>query len=404
MELPPDVHSVPSGKDRTYYYHQKGRNTPKAGPRTSLGSDIGLIWSKYREIIGDATDGAGALPPPAIPRSFRAMVEAWRGVEGDPQRLPSMEWMGFAAATKKDYTFYTDKMIEFWSDIPARDISAAGALRFRDTFRGSPGSANHAISVGKGLFKFGVPLEFATINPFREIAMLPTDDDGHWPWPQWARDYVADNAPEDLARFVFLGAQTGQRESDIVRFGHGAREGAGLWVRPKKTKRRRKAVFVPLTSMTAITIDQWSRSPMVFSGGRWGKIITVAPGDFYVLSPTGKPYTEAGLRSRWNRWLAKDAGKAFLTRWTAHERALRERDGEDVPADATFKPTLHGLRSTAVVMRRMAGYTHQQVSNDIGMSIPMVTGYSRFMDQREAAENNIINLELAVDRRSKNAL
>jgi hypothetical protein len=46
----------------------------------------------------------------------------------------------------------------------------------------------------------------------------------------------------------------------------------------------------------------------------------------------------------------------------------------------------------------MAGYSVQQIANHIGMSVQMVTRYSRFMDQKEAAENNIVVLEFAQKR------
>lgn len=65
-------------------------------------------------------------------------------------------------------------------------------------------------------------------------------------------------------------------------------------------------------------------------------------------------------------------GRKRVALWTDWERALCERDGEAVDQDTVFKPTLHGLRSTAIVTRRLAGYSVQPVSNDIGMSISMV--------------------------------
>jgi integrase len=101
--------------------------------------------------------------------------------------------------------------------------------------------------VGKTLFKWGVPRNFAPANPFREVAPIPTEDDGHRPWPDWAVELVLNTAPADLRRFVFLAQATGQRESDVVRMGTSWREGRGLWVRPLKTRKRRRAFFVPLT-------------------------------------------------------------------------------------------------------------------------------------------------------------
>jgi integrase len=378
--LPPDVHAVKAGK-RTYYYHQKGRNTDKAGPRTALGSDPTdpKFWATLKKLVGESAAPAG---------SVKALIDAF-ACDDNP------EWRIYEAGTKRDYRFYLDKVEAAWGPLPAAGVRPSHALALRDTLRDSPGSANHLISVGKALWKWAVPREYATINPFREIAALDDEDDGHWPWPAWAREHVVSHAPPDLARFVHLAVHTGQRESDVVRLGAGAREGAGLWVRPKKTKKRRRALWVPVPRAVAADLDRWEREPLVFVLERRIKPLPIPPGAAYVLSPAGNPYTPEGLRSRWNRWLRTDDGEALIKRWSAWMRARLERDGEDVAADATFKPTLHGLRSTAVVVRRMAGYTVQQISNDIGMSIPMVTRYSRFMDQKEAAENNVVILDLA---------
>jgi hypothetical protein len=60
----------------------------------------------------------------------------------------------------------------------------------------------------------------------------------------------------------------------------------------------------------------------------------------------------------------------FLARWTDHIRRRLERDGEEIADEESFKPILHGRRSNAVVIRCMAGYSIEQVSNDIGMSVP----------------------------------
>ncbi len=62
---------------------------------------------------------------------------------------------------------------------------------------------------------------------------------------------------------------------------------------------------------------------------------------------------------------------------------------------------LRGLRSTAVVIRRKAGHNVQQVSYDMCMSVPTAARYSRFMDQREAAESNILLLEASANPRAR---
>ncbi len=84
------------------------------------------------------------------------------------------------------------------------------------------------------------------------------------------------------------------------------------------------------------------------------------------------------------------------------EHGLRIRDGETIADGVTFHPILHGLRSTAVVQRRMAGYSDELISNDIGMSLAMVIRYSRFMDQKAAAQINIVRLEEARKLKGQN--
>ena len=393
LDLPADVHYT-RAKGRVYFYHQTGRGTSKAGPRTPLGKDPTdpEFWKKLKEIAGVKSEADEAAPG-----SVAALILAFRGLEekGETIVKPSPEWQTYATATKKDYSFYLDKIKAAWGPLPAAGVEPCHALALRDSLADSPGSANHLISVGKTLFKWGVPRKFATANPFREIEPIAVEDDGHWPWPACARDHVAKHAPQDLARFVYLAVQTGQRESDVVRFGLEAIDGRGLWVRPRKTKKRRGAFWVPLLAAAAQEVETWRSVPLTFALERRKAPVVVKPGKAFILSPAGNPYTPEGLRSRWNRWLETEEGKALIKRWTDFMRMRLERDGEEVAPDAVFKPTLHGLRSTAVVLRRMAGYSIQQISNDIGMSVSMVTRYSRFMDQKEAAETNIVVLEFA---------
>jgi hypothetical protein len=62
--------------------------------------------------------------------------------------------------------------------------------------------------------------------------------------------------------------------------------------------------------------------------------------------------------------------------------------------------SLKSVSASAMARRTVSqGYQPQQISNDIGMSVGMVSRYSRFMDQREAAENNIVLLDEHLERR-----
>lgn len=385
VDLPADVHAV-KAKGHTYFYFQRNRGSRNPGERIALGKDLTdpEFWARYRE-------AAGIIPDSEKTGTIAGMIAAWKA---------SPEWQTYSEATQRDYAFYAEKIALAWGSGQAKAIKPKHALLLRDKFAGSPGSANHMVVVGKTLWKWAIPREYADENPFREIAQLDVEDDGHWPWPQWAIDYVYANAYPDLVRFVYLAIQTGQRESDVVRFGPSAMDGGGLWVRPRKTRKKRKAFWVPLLNEAKAKIQAWAATPVVFVLPRRKAPLSVGPCDTYVFSPTGASYSTEGLRSRWNRWLATAEGKAFIAKWDAWERAQRLRDGEDVPADAVLRPTIHGLRSTAVVTRRLAGYKDEDIANDIGMSLQMVRRYSRFIDQRAAAENNIVMLEERLKRKA----
>lgn len=122
------------------------------------------------------------------------------------------------------------------------------------------------------------------------------------------------------------------------------RDGSGINVRIGKL--RGKEHWCPLTAEAIAEIDGWGVEPM----------------QHYLPRPSGEMHTQQTFGAMLNRWKATKAGK---------------------PADDV---TPHGLRALAVCDRRIAGMTHQQIAAQIGMSLPMVMRYSRFIDQREAAE------------------
>lgn len=389
------MHRVTS-KGKTYYYFQIGRGTEGQGPRSTLPSDpqSAEFWTAYEALAGPKATLTGK---PA-PGSIADLVAQYRG--DDRQSIkPSPEWGAFADATRVNYSIYLDRMIEAWGTKPAKILHASDALEARDAMAATPYAANSFLAVGRSLFKYGVPRRFSDINPFREVPDVPIGEEGHIPWPEWAWTYVIALAPEDIGRFVFVALHTGQRESDVVRMGPPDRDGAGLWTKPKKTGRKRGRIWLPLTTAALVGFDRMEREPMTFVNPRFKAPVVVPTGQTYVFSPRGKAYNPDSLRSRWNRWLDTEAGRTLKAKWVDHCRFLAERAGEEFDPEEAKQPALHGLRGSAVTLRRMAGANHQQIANDIGMSPPMVMRYTRFMDQKAAAESNIVLMEEADSRR-----
>ena len=118
------------------------------------------------------------------------------------------------------------------------------------------GSRGNATRVGAGLPRPAIPIGLASSNPFEPVAPFDTEDRGHVPWPYWVVEYVRDHASPDLVRMGRLGIATCQRISDLIRLGPIHRERTGIWCRPKKTRRRRRATFIPLATVDALELDR----------------------------------------------------------------------------------------------------------------------------------------------------
>ncbi|WP_404291472.1 hypothetical protein ACD578_05205 [Microvirga sp. RSM25] len=375
VQLPPEVQVVRS-KGRLYYYWAPGRNTARAGERHKLPRDpqSSEFWREIERLGGSN---------PNVPAgSVADVVGRYRSGE---------DFLSLAESTKKTYGVHLDRFEnpDAWGLFPAKGLTPVAVQTARDAMKDTPVMANQMLAVGRTVWDWAIPLGLVTLNPFEKIKDLRIPDRGHVPWPEWARAYVMESAPSDIARFVRLGLMTGQRESDIVRFGPVHRERNGLWCRPQKTNRVRKAFFIPLSTAEAIELDRWGETPIGFTSTRWKAPIERHREDVYLYTPRGQVYTPERIRSRWGRWLEQTAeGKTLCKRWRTWLADQVKRYGWEIDPEDSRGPTLHGLRGAAVMERRRQGYEAQAISNDIGMSLPMVMRYTRFMDQMEAAEMN----------------
>jgi integrase len=176
----------------------------------------------------------------------------------------------------------------------------------------------------------------------------PGGDGGHVPWTEEQVALAERSARPHLARVVTLGANTGQRGSDLVRMRWSDIEEfdgrTGIKVKQVKTGLE---LWVPFTAALQTAISTWERRP-----------------GFILLKEDNHPFTRQQLSDQW----------------------LRERDTK--AALAPLKEAgvvMHGLRGTAVVRLRRAGATIPQISDMVGMSAQMVTRYCRYSVQRENA-------------------
>jgi hypothetical protein len=105
------------------------------------------------------------------------------------------------------------------------------------------------------------------------------------------------------------------------------------------------------------------------------------------LLAEGRAHSPDSLRARYNRWLNKTPeGRELCRLWQDWVVRQIKKYEWDIDPEDTKHPTIHGLRGTGILLRRYAGFSNEQISNDVGMSLQMVEHYMRFRDQMDVAE------------------
>jgi integrase len=344
VALPRGVQAVRKG-GKVYYYWAPGRSTARAGKRLALGSDP---WSpefsaRLRELGGDLQGSKGTLS---------ALIAAYK---------LSPKWTRLRPASKHGFGVYLDRLEAEAGDRMVAALTASDIYALQDGMQATPHAANLMLSVLRIILQFAVKRDYRKDNPAMGIERLETDGEGARPWPEEGYRFVLEHGSLPLRRLAFLGRACGQRAGDLVRMRACDLVADGINLRIGK--RRERAHFVPLSKMQMAEIRSWGVDGL----------------DLLIKSPTGKPLTAGLLNLMWNRWRNSAAAKPI-------------RD---------LKMTIHGLRATAVVDRRLAGTEDNGIAAEIGMSVPMVARYSRFADKaaearasrdrRERATNEIEN-------------
>ena len=385
MPLPKGVERVRS-RGRSYFYWNPGRGTDRQANRIKLPNAETHPAEFWREVERYTK---------ATPTNYPA------GSVGDLllQYKGSEEFKKNSDSTIANYLVHLNrfKKPEAWGLLPARELTPAGVMRARDQMKDTPTQANHMLSFGRGWWRWCARLNYVEgANPFEVIDDLELLDRGHVPWPKHIVDLALERMPTDLARMVRLGIMVCQRESDLIRMGPGHREKNGIWCRPKKTRKKRRAFHVPLDLADALELDRWAEQPIVFANTRFKQPFSQHNLDLYLYSPRGVAYSENSLRARYHRWLNDTTdGREFRSQWQSWLAEQIKKYEWDITTEDAKNPTIHGLRGTGILKRRAQGNDVDQISNDVGMSRQMVERYMRFKDQMEVATAGAARLKLA---------
>lgn len=285
--------------------------------------------------------------------------------------LDSAKFKGYSAGTQDTWGRALRYMArpDFLGDIGRHSIRPSLVLGFFDGMAAMPGKQATALAALRQLEAWAQARDYLP-RPITTGIEIESSDGGHIPWSEDQVAYAEQHARPDLARAITLGANTGQRGSDLIRMGWTdiqTFEGEdGIRITQRKTGRD---VWVPITVRLAAAMKTWER----------------APGPF-LRRPDGLPWVRKQLTMAWSNH--RDGNRAF-----EHFRLVGPN--RDRPL------VLHGLRGHACVQLSRAGANTRQIADMVGMSEPMVSNYTRFSAQQENASAAVFQLERTRRERGK---
>ena len=238
-------------------------------------------------------------------------------------------------------------------DMPLSKMTADAMEVLRDRKFAFPEAANSRVKAVRQVFKFGVQKKIVAFNPARDVPYIRTGSTGYHTWTiEEVRQFeerhpIGSKARLALALLMF----TGQRRSDVVRFGkqHVVR-GKLNFTQHKGRNRKPKRLTLPMLPALKAIID------------------TSPCGDLtYLVNDLGRAFTEAGFGNKFRDW----CNQAGLHHCTAH-----------------------GLRKAGATMAANNGATSRQLMAIFGWdSIRMAEHYTRGADQERLADEAMHMIE-----------
>jgi integrase len=269
--------------------------------------------------------------------------------------LSSPKFLGLAPRSQQMWKAELLFACRFIGHFSTDEIRPSIIQEFLDGLSEKPGKQAVALTALRAVQKWAIVRDLIS-RPICLGVETGKPSGGHTPWTS---DHVAIAEREcrvDIGRIITLGANTGQRGSDLVRMSWTDIETfqgrAGINVKQVKTG---KEIWVPILAPLAKAMETWERQPGPFCRQRNGAL-----------------WTRPRLSDEW--YIERDTNPAL--------RQLR---------DAGL--VLHGLRGHACVRLHRAGCTTRQIADMVGMSEGMVDRYCRLSSNKENNLATVIQLE-----------
>jgi integrase len=331
IDLPSHVHKVKAG-GREYFYYQANRGTAEEGDRIRLPDDPRT--PEWWEAVRQAQGVCGPVPTDTVGALIDAYQAAW----------PSLQ-KKLAVGTQDQYRRYLKTIRAAWGDLPAASTQPkhVDAL-VRKIGATKPGAANNVLSSFRAMCGWARgPVGLLSHDPAHGVKAYEPGE-GHKPWTHAQLAYASENFTGMLRRWYFLARYTGQRESDCVRLCPEHEDDGGFTLRQRKSG---AVPWCPIFPELEAEMETWS----------------VRDGPYLIQETgrnAGKPFTPNGI------WKLYDA----------------ERKKHPILEGAVP----HGLRANAVIRLRTHGFTAEQISDMVGMSVEMVEHYSRHADRKASGK------------------
>lgn len=294
-------------------------------------------------------------PSKHVPKeSFAAVIKAF---------LDSKKFERLAPATQRGYRRMLNlaEHPDCLGGVPVEVMRPSLVQDFLDGMDDTPGAQQLALTALQSLEKWAIMRDLLP----RQITLgteIVGSKGGHLPWTDEQIALAESVASPYLARAITLGANLGQRGSDLILMRWTDIEiykgRPGINVTPMKLQGRVK-LWVPFTRALIDVMETWEREP--------GFILKKPDGSFFE--------NRQQLTDHWH-----------------HERQRPE-------LESVRHLHIHGLRGAAVVRLKRSGATIPEICAMIGMTPKTIEVYCRFSVQAENAVAAVARLD---DRSSPN--
>src|SRR6266436_1486512 len=235
---------------------------------------------------------------------------------------------------------------KYFRDFPLSRMTADAVEVLRDRKIDTPESANARVKAMRQVYKFGVKKKLAPGNLARDVEYFKSGSTGFHPWtPEEVQQFeeyhpVGSKARLALALMLF----TGQRRSDIIRFGKQHAKGGKLtFTQHKGRNRKPKRLTLPILPALQRIINNTTCGDLTFLVNDWGR-----------------PFTDAGFGNKFRDW----CNQAELQHCSAH-----------------------GLRKAGATIAANNGATSRQLMAIFGWdSLKQAEVYTRTVDQVRRSE------------------